>query len=379
VKTDLVKNAVSLTRADFLRRSAQGLGALTLLSAIPNPSRAADAPVTPASTAPVFDLREFVHWIVSEFEPSVRLPGGAGHYTSKAGRTTIELYGVSDMACILHTIGALRPGEKERGDWAAAFQTLQDPKSGWLLEKTPTHSAQHNTAFALAAMELLDLVPTHPVTMGPEHADVRAFLGALNWKTAVYGESHKGAGLGSIYALVPALGTPAWFAEYFATCDALFDPRNGMMGIDKPAGGDFDQIGGTFHYAFLYQYFNRQMPFPEKRIDAVIGLQQPDGYWHPTNHLWLTLDAVYLLTRTLRQQPHRFDEVRAVVRRVMEIFQREVFSPEGRKKTILTGNLPVHSLTAAISLAAEAQQFLGAHEVVTEKPLRLVLDRRPFI
>jgi hypothetical protein len=36
-------------------------------------------------------------------------------------------------------------------------------------------------------------------------------------------------------------------------------------------------------------------------------------------------------------------------------------------------------LTAAISIAAEAQQFLGAQEVVTERPLRLVLDRRPFI
>lgn len=369
-------NPVALTRGEFLRRGAQGLGALTLLSTMNGKSFAADSP--PKTTTPVFDLREFVQWILSEFEPSVRLPGGAGRYARAPGETMPELYGVSDMACILYSIGALHPTEPQRGEWAAAFQTLQDPATGWLLEKTPTHSPLHNTAFALAAMQLLDLVPQHPVKMGPEYADVRAFLGSLNWKTAVYGESHKGAGLGSIYALVPALGTPPWFAEYFAVCDSLFDAHNGMMGTDKPPGGDFDQVGGTFHYAFLYQYFNRPMPHPEARIDAVLRLQQPDGYWHPTNHLWLTLDAIYLLTRTLRQQPHRFDDVRAVVRRVMEVFQREVFSPDGRKKA-LAGNLPVHSLTAAISLAAEAQQFLGAHEVVTERPLRLVLDRRPFI
>ena len=92
----------------------------------------------------------------------------------------------------------------------------------------------------------------------------------------------------------------------------------------------------------------------------------------------MTLDAIYLMTRTLRQNPHRFDDVRNCVRRVMGILMNDVFSAEGRKKTF-TGNLAVHSVTAAISIAAEAQQFLGAQEVVTERPLRLVLDRRPFI
>ena len=41
--------------------------------------------------------------------------------------------------------------------------------------------------------------------------------------------------------------------------------------------------------------------------------------------------------------------------------------------------LGVHLLTATVSLFAEAQAFLGAAEVVTTRPLRLVLDSRPFI
>jgi hypothetical protein len=150
------------------------------------------------------------------------------------------------------------------------------------------------------------------------------------------------------------------------------------MGKEKPPGGDSDQIGGTFHYSFLYQNFNRHMPYPEPRIDSVIRLQLPDGYWMTTNHLWMTLDAIFLMTRTLRHSPHRFDDVRNVVRRVMGILMRDVFSAGGRKQTF-TGRLAVHSVTAAISIAAEAQQFLGAQEVVTERPLKLVLDRRPFI
>ena len=367
-----------LSRAQFIQKSAQGLAATALLSLIPNRSPGVENPGPVVSRGASFDLRDFTRWILEEFEPSVRLPGGAGHYSRSPGQTAMELYGVADLACVLYSLGALRPTEEQRQEWLAAFQGFQNPATGWLLEKDPTHAALHNTAFALAAMQLLNLAPKFPVKMGPDYSSSRTFLKTLNWKTAVYGESHKGAGIGSVYALVPGLGTPQWFAEYFDFCDSMFDPRNGLMGLEKPPGGDFDQIGGTFHYHFLYSTFNRQMPFPEQRIDTVLQLQQPDGYWHPTNHLWLTLDAIYLMTRTLRYCPHRFNDVQDCVRRVMQILMRDIYSPESRRK-IFSEKMGAHSLTAAISIAAEAQQFLGAREVITEEPLKLVLDRRPFI
>jgi hypothetical protein len=374
-----------VTRSEFLRRSAKGAAAVALLATLPASSRAqpsssirAPSPKTKSDAAPTFDLREFVNWIVTEFEPSARLPGGAGRYARKPGQTVQELYGTSDMACILYSLGRLHPTEPERKEWAAAFQVFQRPDTGWLVEKSRTHDPLHNTAFALAAMQLLDLTPQHPVKMSSEFSDPRAFLGTLNWRTAVYTESHKGAGVGAIFALVPALNDPMWFKAYFETCDSYFDPANGMMGRDKAPGGDSDQVGGTFHYSFLYEHFNRHMPYPEARIDAVLRTQQPDGYWRADNHLWLTLDAIYLMTRSLRYTTHRFDDVRTCVRRLMETLMRDVYSPEGRK-TALAANLPVHSVTAAINIAAEVQRFLGAQEVITEQPLRLVLDRRPFI
>jgi hypothetical protein len=370
-------NPAACTRAEFLCRSAQGLGSLALLSALPARSFAAD-PAPPAGPAPVFDLREFVHWITAEFEPSVRLPGGAGRYARAPGETTPELYGVADMACILHTLGALHPTEPERAEWAAAFQAFQTPDTGWLVEKSPTHDPLHNTAFALAAMQLLDLAPARPVRMDATFADPKAFLATLDWRTAVYLGSHRGAGVGAIHALVPALADPAWFAAYFAACDGYFDPASGLMGVGKPPGGDADQVGGTFHYSFLYEHFNRHLPYPEARIDAVLRTQQPDGYWRDDNHLWLTLDAIYLLTRSLRICTHRFEDVRTTIRRIMALLMRDLYSPAGRR-TALSPKLPVHSVTAAISIAAEAQKFLGAQEVVTDRPLRLVLDRRPFI
>jgi hypothetical protein len=371
----------ALTRGEFLHMSTKTLGALALLSAVPSANATPASPSTHAgspATEPVCDLREFVRWILTEFEPTVRLPGGAGRYARAPGQTTTELYGVADMACNLYTLNELHPSEKERGEWLAAFQEFQNPETGWLREKDPTHDPLHNTAFALAAMQLLDLTPHHPVKMEAKYTDIRAFLETIDWRNEVYSGSHRGAGIGSIYALVPELGTPAWFAEYFRFCDSLFDPNNGLMGRDKPPGGDADQIGGTFHYHFIYSHFNRQMPYPEKRIDTVLGLQQPDGYWHPTNHLWMTLDPMYLMTRTLRQSPHRFADVQECVRRIMRVLVREVYSADGRRQ-LLAGKMAAHSLTAALSIAAEAQQVLGSHEIITEKPLKLVLDRRPFI
>jgi hypothetical protein len=177
---------------------------------------------------------------------------------------------------------------------------------------------------------------------------------------------------------VPGLGTTQWFNEYFATCDSMFDPNNGLMGKDKPPTGDFDQIGGTFHYAFLYSHFNRRLPYPEKRIDTIIGLQRPDGHWDATNQSWLTLDAIYLMTRTVRYCPHRIDDVNRTILKTIDALMNQMYSIEGRKKA-MEGRLPVHTMTCAVSILAEAQQYFGAEVIRSDWPLKLVLDRRPFI
>ena len=368
-------NIPRYSRSEFLRLCALGTGGVAALYTIPKNAKAQSAVANALShngnTEPLdLDLRGFVQWILDDFEPSIRLAGGAGRYPRRVGQTVPALYGVADMACTLYTINALHPSAAARAEWADAFESFQNPATGWFREKDPaTLSPQHNTAFALAAMQLLDLTPKFPVKMDAEYSHIGTYLNSLDWRSGVYQGSHKGAGVGAIYVLVPELHSTSWFAEYFATC---------MMGREKPAGGDIDQVGGTFHYSFLYQFFNRQMPYPEKRIDSVLGLQRPDGYWSPANHLWMTLDAIYLMTRTTRYCPHRIEDVRSSVRRILKVLEQDVFSPEGRKATF-GRNDGVHSLTAAISIAAEAQQFLGSREVITEWPLKLVLDRRPFI
>jgi len=329
-----------------------------------------------------YDLREFIRWIVDEFEPSCRVDDSGGSYAMAPGGAAVHLYGISDMACSLYAIGALHPSEEERGQWAMHFQALQDPESGYLLATNPrSHGFLHNTAFALGAMNLLGLRPLHPLRFAAEYdtrEKVQAWLDGFDWQSGVYGGSHDGAGLASALALVPGTVPPEWFQWYFDHLDTYIDPNNGMLGRDKPAEGDTDQIGGTFHYAFIYEHFHRRMPCAEARVDAILGLQLDNGEWDTGNPWWMTIDALYMITRGVRHAQYRADDVREAVRRTMATCLERVMDSACRQEYFGKGG-GVHNLTAATNLFAEAQEFLGSHEIVTDDPMRLILDKRPFI
>jgi hypothetical protein len=328
----------------------------------------------------MIDGREFIEWIVSTYEPSVHVEGGAGHYARQPGEASIDVYGVSDMACVLFTIGHLRPTEDERRAWASAFRSLEDD-DGSYVERVPTHHRLHSTAFTIAAMELLGLWPRRDLPFATEWSEpvaVARLLDDLDWRDSVYAGSHVGAGMGAIASMVPTLGTAAWLDAYFASLDAHLDEVNGMFGVAKPVQGDTDQIGGTFHYAFLYDWHHRPMAHPDARIDAILGLQRTDGVWADDNPLWLTLDAIYLLARAVERTGHRRPEVEHAVREALHGVHRRAVDP-GRREAAFGWYLGAHSLTAVVSILAEGQRFLGHDEILTERPLQLVLDRRPFV
>jgi len=328
-----------------------------------------------------WDLRPFLTWIVEEYEPSVRVGDEAGAYASRPGGDQPDLYGTADLACVLHSLGRLRPSDSARGEWADAFARFQDPLTGHYVERdAATHVELHATAYSLAAMELLDLGPRHPLTfLDPFRApdSVAGFVDGFDWRDWVYLESHRGAGLGSIMA-VTAVGDSSWFEVYFAALEAHLDPVNGMFGDDKPPEGDLDQVGGTFHYAFLYEWAHRRLPYASARVDSVLALHHDDGLWDEANPHWLTLDGVYLLTRGMRHSAYRRVEVEMAVAGAAEVAASLALDARARDEAF-GGPMGTHALVAVVSVLAEAQGLLGADVVISDRPLRLVLDRRPFI
>ena len=87
------------------------------------------------------------------------------------------------------------------------------------------------------------------------------------------------------------------------------------------------------------------------------------------------IDLVYCLNRARRQTPHRFAEVGAALDELVERVVGLLTDPGYLASSQLDD---VHQTFGAVCTLAELQRAVpGA--ILTPRPLRLVLDRRPFI
>ncbi|MBQ2461282.1 MAG: hypothetical protein II504_02485, partial [Clostridia bacterium] len=87
------------------------------------------------------------------------------------------------------------------------------------------------------------------------------------------------------------------------------------------------------------------------------------------------IDWVFCLNRATRQTPHRFDEAKARLRDFAEGFV--AYLDQVDETTDETWN-DLHCLFGAMCALAELQIALPG-EIQSTYPLKLVLDRRPFI
>jgi hypothetical protein len=298
----------------------------------------------------------------------------------------LDLYGLCDAVVVMATAGRLPPHPQDRAGWAHAIQSFQDPASGWFVERPePSHVEWHAAAYAVAALQLLDARPRHAIGAAlelVEPAALRRRLDELDWVDWVYLGSHTGAGIGSVFTISEDLiASPEertrWFETYFDVLDAHLDPRSGLHGDHKPATGDLDQLGGTFHYAFLYEHHRRPLRFALERAASVERLQQPSGLWDPANPWWLTLDGTYLLRTAAGDAPEAAEGARrGIARAVSAVLDR--WRPEARDRLIEASPMASHDLAALVTLLADAGAALG-WTWQGGRRLTSVLRHRPFI
>jgi hypothetical protein len=251
-------------------------------------------------------------------------------------------------------------------------------------------STSHNTGFAIGAMNLFrpdlrnGVMPRWPIRFGQlvaERAEAERYAGTLDWRTNCYEAGENLIGHASTFFNVADVVPRAWFGwlvDYIQ--DTKLDQSNGMVGIGKPAEGDLDQIGGTFHFDFLWSTLDLRLPFAQARARSLLGLQQPSGLWDPNNPWWLTFDSIYMLGRTLHDVANdQAAEVLAAIGRAVSTVTERAATAQQRTSDFGEPWIGAHMLTGAVSLFAYAQQVLGENRVISSRPLRLVLDRRPYI
>lgn len=301
--------------------------------------------------------------------------------SSRADETAPNPYGCADAANILYTLGYFPRDPFERQGWVSALQALQDQHSGLFNEAT--HHPIHTTAHCLAALELFDAGPAHPVTALLEYRDplrLEVFLEALNWEDAPWSESHRGAGLYVALVLTGQVG-PAWEDAYFDWLWNETDAETGFLRrlrIQPVQHGQtlsiFPHLAGTFHYFFNHVYARRPFRYPAAAVETCLRIWREKLYPLAAAVGFAEIDWVYCLTRSLRQSGHRFAEARAALVEFANQYVPYMQSLDGRH----AGFDDLHALFGACCCLAELQQAVPGL-IRSPRPLKLVLDRRPFI
>jgi hypothetical protein len=333
----------------------------------------------------MIDLRGFIS-AAADIVQRGRLdqPGAYARLASIKGAALgpVDPYGCSDAANVLYTIGSFPRDLAERAGFVAAMHALQEPGSG--LYRENTHHPIHTTAHCLAALELFDAGPAHPLTALATQATpdgIRTFLDQLDWQSMPWQASHQGAG---VYAalMLAGEGSPAFEDAYFGWVMAETDPATGLArkGFLEPvehsgAATLFPHLAGTFHYLFNFQAARRPWAQPAALIDTCLALRAENRFPLGRTVGFAEIDWVYCLGRSMRRTDHRFAEGMAALEGFAHDYAGFLLGLDPLTHERLND---LHMLFGVLCALAELQQTLPGL-LQTERPLKLVLDRRPFI
>lgn len=290
-------------------------------------------------------------------------------------------YGCADAANILFTIGDFNRTVKDRKKWVENINKFQDKETGMFFEST--HFPLHTTAHCLAALQLFDVDLRQDIKELEKYKTIDglySLLESVDWKDNPWNSSHIGAG---IFAAMNLTGNASreWNEAYFKWLWDEADDETGLWrkGCIKGSGQrTYHHMAGTFHYLFNLEYMHMPMRYPDKLIDSCLkmyydnDIDMGDRFFDVVS--FIQIDFVYCISRAMRQTAHRFDECKSVLK---EFADR--FIPNMMKRDENDDELnDLHGLFGMLCCFAELQQVLPGY-IISEKPLFLVLNRRPFI
>ena len=286
-------------------------------------------------------------------------------------------YGCADAANILYSISAFPREESERKGFVAALRGLQEPVSG--LYQEPTHHAIHTTAHCLAALELFDASPLYPCTDILKYATKEGISEMLekevDW-TRPWPQSHKGAGIFVCLTLTEAVDLE-WKEEYFRWLWEHSDEKTGFFHYgDTRTDKKHHIMAGGFHYLFNHEAERRPYRYPKKIIDSCLEfMNNPKAYGMIKHCTFIDIDVIFCLNRAMRQTAHRFDEAKKALENYAESYLDMLMKLDYESDTNFND---LHCLFGAVCCLCELQTALPG-KIITSKPLKSVLDRRPFI
>ncbi len=305
----------------------------------------------------------------------------------------INEYGCADAANILYTINEFNFDAEERAAKIRALQGMQNKETGMFTEAT--HHTIHTTAHCAAALQLFDVTPLYPLTYLHQFMQKDALYKFLeeevDWSNP-WPQSHKGAGIYAALVCADEITedfSRAYFDWFYENADSKtgfwktgYAEKAPLISASSPEarGRDdmlFAYMAGGFHYMFNHEYAKMPLRYPERVIDSCIAMYKNDAIRADFGKCigFLEIDWVYCMNRASRQTAYRRDEVVALLKEFAEAYIAYLNSLDYENDD---GFNDLHMLFGTTCALAELQAALPGY-IISEKPLRLVLDRRPFI
>ena len=286
-------------------------------------------------------------------------------------------YGCADAANILYTIGHFPQDTDERRCWVQTMQLMQG-EDGLFHEST--HHEMHTTAHVIAALELFDAQPLNRLSAYDQFLSkegLYAKLDSLDWLHKPWPQSHQGAGLYAAMVITRSVDLK-WQNWYFDYLREHCDPHTGMSRAGSMDGAPlYEHLCGWFHYLFNHVYAKRPFPYPERLIDNCIRMYDEKQLGPHFGEMvgFKEIDWVFSLNRAIRQTAYRSEEARERLADFGDHFIAYLNRLDAEHDDEFND---LHMLFGAVCALAELQQALPGRYVTTV-PLKIVLDRRPFI
>ncbi|QBE66391.1 hypothetical protein [Pseudoduganella lutea] len=291
-------------------------------------------------------------------------------------------YGSAAAACILYTVSRFPRHTPERYAFVSFLRAGQSERSGMFSDQY--HNPTHATAYILAALDLFDAGPVHPLhELQPLTAPggIEGLLAGLDWRKP-WGASHYGAGAFAALFLAGQAPLPfqnryfGWLSDHQDVVTGLWR-KGALKSASLPDGAPlFDALAAAFHYLFNHEAARRPIPRPAALIDSALRVRKENLY--PTLGKtvgFAELDWLYCLTRSLRHSGHRRDDVLLELTQFANAYVNHLLVHVQQNPAPFED---LHALNGTMSALAELQQALPGL-LSTARPLRLPLDRRPFI
>ena len=286
-------------------------------------------------------------------------------------------YGCANAVNILYTIDALPDNFDERAQMVKVLQEFQNPENG--LFENPGNYSTHTTAFVSGALNLLDAKPQMQAEGFSDYKDKEklfAFMEEIDWDKNPWLGAHLGAGIYASMVLTDTV-SDEWEDWYFQWLDEHADEKSGLWKKDALQGAPrFHYLASTFHYVFNYEYAKRALPYPEELLNTCIEAYESGACIDFSKEVgWPDIDYTYLLARVQRRAGVRYAETQKILYEIADGLVTQLLAMDAETSETLND---LNTLFALVCALAVLQDALPGY-LRTSKPLKLVLDKRPFL